>query len=235
MLPSKHPHHVASLLLAVLLFWLAVYPGTFASPYVPSDSDRYQHEIVPKTAAGYNKSFTQAPTYNYTELSPTAQTFVDRTLTAANNEYNPPVCKEFVLTCDMYTRSELPKAFTYGDDLDEVEASVVIRKGNKQYLLRTGDVGHDWFVLPLRQFTAFLTMIPVGAVVGWVALVCESRRCCGFAFGIGGLVGAIGFTSPYIEMVVGLQAQSIGFLTLGGVWLGFLAMRGTRLEHCGLF
>lgn len=229
MSPSNRTLQIVGIAVAVLLLWLAFYPGTVASPYVAEDSYRYHHQIVPETAAEYNETVEQAPTYRYSELSPTAQTFVDRTRAAPDNEYTPVVCQEFVLTCDAYTQDELPEEFTYGEELDLKEAAVVIQQGDDQFLLQTGMVGHGWFDLPFRLLTAWLTMIPLGIFVGWVALTSERERMRAGAIGAGAVVAIVGFAAPYIEMVDVLEARTIGFLLLGGVWIGLLGLGGYRL------
>jgi hypothetical protein len=231
MSPSTRTLRVAGLAVAVLLLWLAVYPGTVASPYVAEDSREYYHQIIPETAAEYNETVEQAPTYNYSDLSPTAQTFVDRTRAAPNTEYTPVVCEEFVLTCDEYTRDELPEEFTYGEDLELAEATVVIRDGDEQFLLQTGMVGHGWFGIPVRVLTAWLTMIPLGVFVGKVALRTERERLLGGAVGAGIVVAIAGFAAPYTELVGVLQARTIGFLLLGSVWIGLLGRGGYWLAR----
>ncbi|MFT4889237.1 MAG: hypothetical protein ACI9YT_000146 [Halobacteriales archaeon] len=187
------------------------------------------HQIVPETAASYNETVEQAPSYRYSELSPIARTCVDRTRTAPDNEYTPVVCQGFVVTCDEYTEDDLPEEFTYGEDLRQEEASVVIQDGTEQFLLETGMVSHGWFADPIRLFTAWLTMFPLAILVGVVALTSKSERQLADASAAGALVGGVAVAAPYIEMGGVLQARTIGFLLLGSVWIGLLAVVGYGL------
>ncbi|OYR40540.1 hypothetical protein DJ82_07305 [Halorubrum sp. Ib24] len=154
---------------------------------------------------------------------------MDRTRAAPDNEYTPVVCQGFVLTCDAYTQDELSEEFTYGEERDLREAAVVIKDGDDQFLLQTGMVGHGWFDLPFRLLTAWLTMIPLGIFVGWVALTSEREGMRAGAIGAGAVVATVGFAAPYIEMVGVLQAKTIGFLLFAGVWIGLLGLGGYRL------
>lgn len=106
------------------------------------------------------------------------------------------ICEAFVLTCDEYTRDELPDEFTYVEDLDLAEATVVIRDDDEQFLLQTGMVGHGWFAVPVRVLTAWLTVLPLGVFVGKVALTAERERLLGSAVGAGIVVAIGGFAAP---------------------------------------
>lgn len=230
--PASHRIlQAAGLVLAVLLVGLAFYPGAVASPYVAEDSYRYNHQIVPETAAAYDETVEQARTYRYSELSGTAQTFVDRTRAAPAGEYTPVVCQEFVLTCDEYSQDDLPPEFTYGEDLQEEDASVVIRDGDEAFLFQTGMVGHGWFRLPLRFLTASLLLLPLAGVVSLAAIRSESERVLAGAAGAGAIIASLAVATPYIEMYGLLDAQTTGLLLLAGVWTGILAMGGYRLAQ----
>ena len=231
-LSIDRPLQIVGIGVSLLLLWLAFYPGTVASPYVAEDSYRYSHHILPETAAGYDDFIEEAPTHEYSELSPLAQTFVTRTRESPTHEYTPTVCQEFMLSCDQYSQSELPGVFTYGDELSPEEATVVIRDGEERFVLQTGMVGHGWFSIPVRWLTACLTVVPLGLFVGAVALRSKSRPLLSGAIGAGVLVALFSVAAPYIEMfVIVIQAQTIGFVLLGGVWSGLFTFCGHRLSR----
>jgi hypothetical protein len=230
MSPSSHRAlRVAGFVIVVLLVGLAFYSGTVASPYVAEDS--YHHQVVPETAAAYNETFEQAPTYRYSELSPIARTFVDRTRATPDGKYTPTVCQAFVLTCDAYTQAEFPEEFTYGKEILEEDAYAVIEDGDEQFLLQTGRVNHGWFALPVRFLTSWLLVLPLAGVVGVITFRSDNERVLGGAVGVGAVVAGLAVAAPYIEMYGMLAAQTTGFLLVGGVWIGLLATGAYKIAQ----
>lgn len=215
---------VAGVVVALALVGLAFYPGTFATPY--ADDYEYRHQIVPDTAADYENTVEQAQVYQYSELSPVAQTFVDRTRSAPNDVYVPTVCQDWTLTCDAYRADELPEEFTYGDELRTEEANVVIADGEERFLLQTGMVGHGWFYLPFRLLSAWLALLPLAVIVGRAAHWGMDDRALSLRVGGGAAVGCLAFAAPYVEMAGSVSGTAIGLWTAGAVWLGLLAIGG---------
>ena len=228
--PPNRLLRLSGALVATLLVALAFYPGTLASPYVTErDSPRHAHAIVPESSAIYDENIGEhvEKRYRYDELSPTAQTFVDRTKTAENHQYTPVVCRDFTLVCDRYSLDELPEEFTYGTELPREESLAFIEDGDDRHLFQTGYTSHaTLFAVPLRLFTAWLTMIPLAALVAVVTVASESDRAIAGAVGGGALVAALGFLTPYVEMVGLVSGRVLGPLLLGSVWIGILAAGG---------
>lgn len=217
------------LVVAVVLVGLLFYPGTLASPYVADDAQAYDNRVVPETAAAYDEYVEQAPTYRYDELSGPAQTFVDRTRAAPDDEYTPVVCRAFVVTCDEYTRDDLPSEFTYGDDVREENAFVVIQDGDEELLFQTGMISHGLPWLPVRFLTMVFLLFPLAGAVGTTALRSENERVVGGVAGLGAVVAALAVAAPYLEMYGLLDAQTTGFLLLGGFWACLVGWSGYRL------
>lgn len=227
--PSTRTLRVLGVLVAALLLALSFYPGTVASPY--AEGYEHQHRIVPETAAGYNETFEEAPEYRYSELSPRARTFFDRTRSSPNDEYEPTVCEDWTLTCDAYEPEELPDEFTYGDELPAEEATVVVRDGDEAYLLKTGTTRLPFFYVPFRLFKAWAAMIPASVFVGGVALRAEDERLLAGVTGAGAIVGLVGFATPYIEMFGPVQAPTLANGLLVGVWTGFAGLALYYIER----
>lgn len=239
MFPTSHRLlRVSGIVVAVLLLGLAVYPGTFTSPYVTGeDTPRYAHTIVPESSSQYEEVTSEhdPEIYQYDDLSPTAQELFDRTRAAeprrnGERRYIPDVCREFVLVCDEYATKDLPEEFTYGTQLNYDEAFVFIEDGDERYLLQTGITGHLFFApFPVGFALAVLTMLPLAVFVATVTVRSRSRRVLGGAVGGGALVGILGVLAPYVEMVGVVSARVIGMVLLGGVWISLLAVGGYRL------
>lgn len=227
-LPSTRLFRLFGALVAILLFGLATYSGTLASPYLTGqDSLQYSHAIVPETSAAYDEEVQ--PVYQYDELSPVAQTFVDRTRAAPNGKYIPDVCQDFMLICDGYTRDELPDEFTYGRQLRYGEGLVFIEEGNDRFLFETGSTFHGLPFIPVRLLSAWLTVLPLSVIVAVAAFRSENDRVLACTVSSGVLVAALCLLAPYIEMAGLVSAQAIGLLLVSAVWAGILAMGGYRL------
>lgn len=230
----------SGIVVAVILFGLAFYPGTLASPYVTAqDTPRYAHTIVPESSPLYEE-YTDGydhEVYRYDDLSPVGQELFDRTRAAeprpqynGERRYIPDVCRDSLLVCDKYSRDELPEQFTYGTELTYEEAFVFVEDGDDRYLLRTGITGHLFFApVPVRFILAWLTMLPLAAFVAVVTFNSGSDRVLGGVVGGGALVATLGVLAPYSEMVGLVSARVIGVLVLGGVWIGILTAGGYRL------
>lgn len=217
------------LVVAAVLVGLLFYSGTLASPYVADDAGAYDNRVVPETAAAYDEHVKRAPTYRYDELSGLARTFVDRTRAAPGDEYTPVVCREFAVTCDEYTREDLPSEFTYGDDVREEDAFVVVRDGDEELLFQTGMISHGLPWLPVRFLTMVFLLLPLAGTVGRTAVRSEDERVLGGVAGLGAIVAVLAVVAPYLEMYGLLDAQTTGLLLLGGVWTGLIGWSGYRL------
>lgn len=224
-LPSNRLLRLSGALVAILLLGLASYTGTLASPYVTGqDSLQYSHAIVPETSAAYDEEVR--PVYQYDELSPVAQTFVDRTRAAPNDEYIPNVCRDFMLVCDEYTRDELPDEFTYGKQLGYGEGLVFIEDGNDRFLLETGSTFHGLPFIPVRLLSAWLTVLPLAVIVAVATFRSKNGRVHAGTVSTGVVVAALCLLAPYIEMAGLVSAQVIGLLLVSALWAGILAMGG---------
>lgn len=67
---------------------------------------------------------------------------------------------------------------------------------------------------------------PWDIFVGWVAITSESEYMHSGAVRAGTVIATGSFVDPYIEMFGVLQARPVGFLLLGGVWIGLLGLCG---------
>lgn len=230
--PRTSPLRVAGLVLAALLLALALYPGSFAAPYV-ADGPAYDHTIVPESSPLYD-DYTEGydhEVYQYAALSPVAQELFDRTRTAEPREqyngerqYRPDVCRAFLLVCDSYAEDELPAEFTYGTELSHEEAFVFVEDGDERYLLRTGTTDHLFLApFPTGFVLSWLTLLPLAAIVAIAAFRVEDERVLGGMIVGGTLVGAIGFGAPYVAFARLAPAWVLGTVAMAGVWLGALA------------
>lgn len=228
-LPSENRHRrLAGIGVAVLLVALAFYSGTLAHPYeTGQDSLQYRHAVVPETSAAYDEDIR--PVYQYEELSPTAQTFVDRTRAAPDDEYTPAVCQEFVLVCDTYTREDLPREFRYGAQLRYGEGLYFIEQGDDRFLFETGSTFHGIPFVPVRVLSAWTTMLPLAGAVAVVAFRSADERTLAGAVGVGVVAAAVGVLAPYVEMAGVVSAQALRILLVSAVWTGLLAVGGARL------
>lgn len=118
----------------------------------------------------------------------------------------------------------LPEEFTYGEEIDVDEASVVIQDGDQRFLLQTGMVGHGWFNIPVRFLIGMLTFLPLAAVVGGITMTDETVKKRGSTMMVGLGVALIGLVSPYVEMASVFDAHSAGFVVMGGVWIGIIGL-----------
>ena len=225
---------------AVGLVFLASYPGAFASPYEPaSETERYQHAIIPESSDAYEKMTGEREfeTVDYAELSPTAQELIDRTKAGEPGHcdrirYTPEICQDFVLVCDEYRADELPGEFTYGEDLRPEDAYVLVEDGDDRYILQTGAEGHaDMFMRAgiIGRFFVLVTLIPLAAVVGGVAVGTEEDRLLAGTVGGGVAVAAVGVLLPYVEMFGPAPVSGLSVPFLGFVWLGMIGVVGNVL------
>lgn len=227
----------AGVAMAVILLWVAFYPGTLASPYVTSsDSPRYAHTIIPESSSLYDDYTEESdlPVYQYAELSPVAQELFDRTRAAEprpqygdQRRFVPHVCPEFMLVCDTYAAEELPEEFTYGEELSRSEALQFVVADGERYLLRTGTTSHGaFFPYPDRLVVAWLTMLPLSVLIGYLAVTGGNRRVLGASLAIGGGVASLGVLAPYLELYGLLAVRPVSFLLVGTVGLTLLAIGG---------
>jgi len=232
---------VAGVAMAVLLLCLAFYPGTLASPYVTaSDTPRYAHTIIPESSSLYDDYTDESDlaVYQYAELSPVAQELFDRTRAAEprpqygdQRRFVPDVCPEFMLVCDTYAAEELPEEFRYGEELSRSEALQFVVADGEQYLLRTGTMSHGaFFPYPDRLIAAWLTMLPLALLIGYLALTGGNGRMLGASVAVGSGVASLGVLAPYIELYGLLAVRPISLLLDGTVWLTLLAIGGHRLR-----
>lgn len=219
--------------LAVILLWLAFYPGTLATPYVTGEeSPRYAHAIVPESSALSDENLDEydLPVYQYDELSPIAQELFDRTRAAPDHRYTPDVCREFMLVCDTYAPADLPKEFTYGTGLHTEESLVYIETDGTRYLFETGWTGHvALFAFPFRLFIAWLTMLPLAGGVALVTATARNDRVLTGTVAGAALVASLAVLAPYVQMVGLVSAWTIRALLLAGVWASLLAAGGYLL------
>lgn len=235
--PTARPLRVAGVVVAALLVALALYPGSFAAPYVAA-GPAYDHTIVPESSPLYD-DYTEGydrEVYQYEALSPVAQDLFDRTRAAEPREqyngerrYRPDVCREFMLVCDSYAESEMPAVFTYGTELSYAEAFVVVEDGEERYLLRTGTTGHLFLApFPTGVVLSWVTLLPLAAAVAVAAVRGDDDRVLGGLVAGGALVGALGVVAPYVAFAGLAPAWVVGTVALAGVWVGLLAGGGRR-------
>lgn len=238
MSPSSHRLlRLSGVAVAVVLLGLAFYPGTLATPYVTADdTPKYAHTIVPESSPVYEEYTEEYEprVYQYDDLSPAGQEVFDRARAAeprpqysGERRYVPDVCRDFVLVCDEYSRDELPEQFTYGTELTYEESLAFVEDGDDRYLLQTGITGHLFFgPFPVRFVVAWLTMLPLAALVAVVTVRSGSDRALGGAVGGGALVAVLAVLTPYVEMVGLGSARTIRVALLTAVWLAIVAAGG---------
>ena len=217
-------------MITIALLLTPLYPGALASPYANGNSYEFRHTVVPESAAEYNRTVDQAAEYEYSQLSPTGKTFVDRTVAAPDNSYTPTVCREFLLICDAYTKSELPPEFTYGINLYTSEASYVISKNDSQFLFQTGNVGHRTLAFPTRLISLGFSVFPLALLVGGTALTGSSSERLTRSIGAGMAALGLSISTPYIQMISPIGASTIGYLMVVAVWAGLIAVAGKSIK-----
>lgn len=227
-----------AVVVALLLVGLPFYPGTF-SPGYDTNSHIYEHAIEAGPADGVADELEleagtepEDITYEYEALSPAARALFDRTLSADPTPYVPAVCHNYVLVCDGYFEEELPSEFVYGaGPQDEFRYSVIEYDGDR-YLLRTGSIGYHNSPNFLYGFVwLFLrgAMLVHAALLAGATLVRLSERWAGadgrgyVALVAGGaLLAAVGFLTPYLEILGVAGAGTIVAGTGVTVILGYL-------------
>lgn len=234
-MPSISSRHlrIGGLVVAIVLFGLAAYPGTLAEPYETARGDpSYDHVVVPETSYIYEE-YADDPdveTYRYDELSPTGQAVFDRTLDDPDREFEPTVCKDFLLVCDAYPESELPPEFTYGTQLRPDVALHFVEKDGERYLFQTGTINHaGLFGFSNTLFLAWPTVIPLGLFVARVAVKSGDDRYVAGVTGFGAVVAALALVAPYLELFEVVAAFWIGVAVLAGTWLLLLGAGVHRL------
>lgn len=218
---------IAGLVVAVGLLALAAYPGTLASPYETTrGGPSYDHAIVPESSVTYEEyaSDPDLATYRYEDLSPAAKEVFDRTLADPDREFEPTVCRGFVLVCDAYAQSDLPPEFEYGTRLRPDEALRFVEKGGERYLFRTGTINHaTLFGFSNLLFLAWPTVIPLGLLVARAAYAAESDRYVAGVTAFGAVVAALSLVAPYLEMYRVVGAFWVGVAVLAATWLAIVA------------
>lgn len=232
-LSARRPLRIAGLAVAVCLLALAAYPGTLNTPYETARGDpSYDHEILPESSYVHEEygSDPDIETYRYEDLSPAAQEVFDRTLNDPDREFEPTVCKGFVLVCDAYRQSEMPAEFTYGTQLRPAVALDWVEKGGERYLFRTGFIDHaGLFGFSNVLFLAWPTVIPLGLFVGRAAARSENDRYVAGVTGFGAVVAALSLVAPYLEMFDLVSALLVGMTVLAATWLLLLGAGVHRL------
>jgi len=231
-----------AIVVALLLIGLPFYPGTFTPGY-EQNSYNYEHEIEAGPANNVTGGLElgggtnlEDITYEYEDLSPAAQELFDRTLSADSSTYVPVVCQNHVLVCDGYYKQDLPSEFIYGPGpQDEFRYSVIEYDGN-QYLLRTGvseSPNSPNFVAGFIWLFLRGLMLLHGAAIAVATVVRLSDRWAGAdghgytaLVGVGTLLAALGFLTPYLEMYAGIDPLIILYASGPGAVIGYM---------CGLF
>ena len=225
-----------AVVVALLLVGLPFYAGTFSPGYVTNPDD-YEHAIEAGPADDVSGGLeldqgtaVEDVTYEYAELSPTAQTLFDRARRAEPSPYVPVVCENYVLVCDGYRRGELPSEFTYGPGPQDEFRYSVIEEGDDRYLLRTGVTesapspnflaGAVWILL---RGAMLFHGVAIGAATA--ARLSDHRmgvsdRTYAALVGLGALFAAVGFLVPYLEMYVGVGSRTLLYASGLAVLLG---------------
>lgn len=230
---SSRRLRIAGLVVGVLLLGLAAYPGTLAEPYETArNSPAYDHTILSASSVTYEEHVDDPDieTYRYDDLSPAGRELFDRTLAAPDRQFEPTVCKDFLLVCDAYPESELPPEFTYGTQLRPDLALHFVVKDDERYLLQTGTINHaGLFGFSNTLFLAWPSVIPLGLFVARAAHASESDRYVAGATGFGAVVAALALVAPYLELVEVVASFWVGVAVLAATWLLLVGAGGHRL------
>lgn len=168
---------LVGLAVGLLLIFSGLIPHpVFASPYETSEPAPYTHQAVSEDDRQYQQfvdlyDFDPAAATPITELSPTGQLAVERTIetepTADWRRYELPVCRSTMLVCDSVRAP--PSDFHYGEGTPE-EVFTLIEVDGDRYLFQTGvqtDAGtEDGFgEEPMSTFIWLFGLIPFGAAI----------------------------------------------------------------------
>ncbi len=223
---------------ALLLIGLPFYAGTFSPGYEPN-SYNYEHEVEAGPANNVTgelelggETALNDITYEYEELSPMAQELFDRTLSADSSTYVPIVCQNYVLVCDGYYEQDLPSEFIYGPGpADEFRYSVIEFNGD-QYLLRTGVAeapNSPNFLLGFIWIFFRGLMFLHGGAIATATVIRLSDRWTGAdgrgytaLVGVGALLAALGFLTPYLEIYGGIDIMTLLYVTGPVAAIGYI-------------
>lgn len=213
-----------------------------ASPYETSEPAPYLHQAVSADDSQFDQlvalyGFDRENAIAIEELSPAAQTAVERTLAddAAAGEwrrYERSVCATGMLACD--TVREPPSEFHYGEGTPD-EVFTIIDVDGDRYLLQTGvqtdaRTGVDLRSQPVSTFAWLFGLLPFGALViasHVIGRATGERRVADVLTAGGAGLLALGIAVPYLTVFGVLTYDDVAIdLLIVAVGMAVLAAGG---------